>query len=177
MGLCYTHVKHLHRLSFTILLSAFLLTDNTVYIRFSRHSHIGCLTSVIYTGQVGCSRGRPLFRSYGPVGYLCGGLRPPPLLGSFFTPTLPTLHFVLYMVRYGIDLEFLRSRIWSRDSNSNMPAGFFSGALIPLLVCTEKEVIGIWLSMAQSVSSLANLSGPPIAGSCFSSASGEVTVI
>jgi hypothetical protein len=136
-----------------------------------------CLTSVIYTGQVGCSRGRPLFRSYGPVGYLCGGLRPPPLLGSFFTPTLPILHFVLYMVRYGIDLEFLRSRIWWRDSNSDMPAGFFSGALIPLIVCPEKEVIGIWLSMAQSVSSLANLSGPPIAGSCFSSAPGEVTVI
>ena len=61
LGLCYIHAEHLHPLSFTI--------DNAAYIRVNRHSHIDCLTSVIYTGQVGCSHGRPLFRSYGPVGY------------------------------------------------------------------------------------------------------------
>jgi len=48
--------------------------------------------------------------------------------------------------------------------------GAFSGALVPLppsifpVVCPDRKVLGTRLGMAQSVSSIANLVGPPIAG-------------
>jgi hypothetical protein len=91
----------IRRLSFTILLYAFLLTDNTAYIRVNCYSHIDCLTSVIYTGRVDCSRGHPLFRSYGRVGYLCGGLRPLLILDLCSHPLCPPCIFVLYPMRMG----------------------------------------------------------------------------
>lgn len=48
--------------------------------------------------------------------------------------------------------------------------GMFSGPLVPLppsvfpVVCPDPKILGTRLGMAQSISSIANLIGPPIAG-------------
>jgi len=50
------------------------------------------------------------------------------VLSWIFVRTNSTyLAFCTLYGAYGIALEFPRSRIWRRDSNSDMPAGFFSG--------------------------------------------------
>lgn len=55
--------------------------------------------------------------------------------------------------------------------------GAFSGPLVPLppsifpVVCSDRRLLGTWLGMAQSISSIANLTGPPIAGAILSAAS------
>lgn len=57
--------------------------------------------------------------------------------------------------------------------------GAFSGPLVPLppsifpVVCPDPKVLGTRLGMAQSISSIANLIGPPIAGAALKAAGGE----
>lgn len=65
-------------------------------------------------------------------------------------------------------------------ANTNGPSGAFSGPLVPLapsifpVVCPDMKVLGTRLGMAQSISSIANLLGPPVAGAILKAANPDL---
>jgi hypothetical protein len=132
LGLCYVHVEHLHRLSFTILLYAFLLADNTAFIAylspyfhmpsFSQtilHTSASAATRTLIVSQMSSIPGRlaaavaahylgvmvPWVICVVVSGLLC-------LSWIFVHTNSAYLAFCTLYGAYGIALEFLRSRIW-----------------------------------------------------------------